>query len=189
MTTNILSGPPAVETGPSVAPVESTAAGGLPLADDAAAWRWACCLHESGHAAYAIIECCATPAYLIATAQAGLCGNVRPASAFQAGVFAAVGSIAEKIEAPRLPPAAPAPGTRHPAPGAAGLTGDPAAPRPRRPAGDPGAAPGRTPTGTRPRRPAPRHRCRDTPPATAPPRRRRIDLTGPRHPAAATPAA
>jgi hypothetical protein len=83
----------------------------------------------------------------------------------------------------------PAPGTRHPAPGAAGLTGDPAAPRPRRPAGDPGAAPGRTPTGTRPRRPAPRHRCRDTPPATAPPRRRRIDLTGPRHPAAATPAA
>jgi hypothetical protein len=106
MTDTELSGRPDAQT-----PAQTGGASGAAAspADAAAAWRWACCLHESGHAAYAIIECCATPAYLIATAQAGLCGNVRPASAFQAGVFAAVGSIAEKIEAPRPPPAAPAP--------------------------------------------------------------------------------
>ena len=92
----------------------ATAAGPSPAdaaADDAeaAAWRWSCCLHESGHAAYAILECCATPQYLIATAQAGLCANVRTVGAWMAGIFAAVGPIAEKLPAPRPPPAAPLP--------------------------------------------------------------------------------
>jgi hypothetical protein len=106
MTDTELSGRPDAQT-----PAQTGGASGAAAspADAAAAWRWACCLHESGHAAYAIIECCATPAYLIATGAAGLCASIRTASLFQAGVFAAVGGLAEKIEAPRPERIAPAP--------------------------------------------------------------------------------
>jgi hypothetical protein len=85
------------DAGPGLSPAE------------AAAWRWACCLHESGHLAYSVLECCQTPAYVVATAQAGLCASIRTASAWRAGVFAACGPIAEKLTAPRPERAAPPP--------------------------------------------------------------------------------
>jgi hypothetical protein len=58
------------------------------------------CLHESGHFAFAVLECCRIPDWIIATDRAGMVAGVHTCSSWQRGVLAAVGPEAGKIQAP-----------------------------------------------------------------------------------------
>ena len=88
---------------------QTAAPGAAPSDDDAAEAAWRCAKHEAGHLAYGIIACNCVPDYAVITASAGLCGNIRTASAWRAGIFAACGPIAGALSAPRPERIAPPP--------------------------------------------------------------------------------